>query len=225
MPYLRMDVGVSMGAFGEKIKKDARSLDFHCCDWVRKAKIYRSDHPGKAVSSSYIKDIEKNNKIPSEPIIVALAKALDLDYRQLLVDARLEKAPNAAVEDIYKEIFGYTPSPGTTLNTEKQYQIPLIPYASQSEQATEYAGLDLWELPIFDAGMGEPSGWSDHGYPLGFASEYVAMPKKRHRHKQFRRPLPRRHYGTDPFRGRHRRSRPLRPAHKRQALLCHLVAG
>ena len=178
MPYLRMDVGVSMGAFGEKIKKRREELGLSLLRLGEKAKIYRSDHPGKAVSSSYIKDIEKNNKIPSEPIIVALAKALDLDYRQLLVDARLEKAPNAAVEDIYKEIFGYTPSPGTTLNTDKQYQIPLIPYASQSDQATEYAGLDLWELPIFDAGMGEPSGWSDHGYPLGFASEYVAMPKK-----------------------------------------------
>ena len=146
-----------------------------------KAKIYRQDRPGKAISSSYIKDIEIKNKIPSDSIIIALAKALDLDSQKLLVEAHIEKTPNEVIENIYKNVYGYLPEtrPGDSPPIAgKQYQTPLIPYAYHAEQASEYAGLDLWELPIFDTGMGEPSGWSDYGYPIGYFSEYVAIPKK-----------------------------------------------
>ena len=70
------------------------------------------------------------------------------------------------------------PAEQIEIASEKLNQSPLIPYVSEYGQVSEYAGLDLWEIPIFDTSIGEPSSWSDNGYPIGFPSEYVAILKK-----------------------------------------------
>ena len=39
-------------------------------------------------------------------------------------------------------------------------------------------GIPLVSIPVFNAGAGEPSVFTDEGYPAGHSSEYIPVPKK-----------------------------------------------
>lgn len=38
--------------------------------------------------------------------------------------------------------------------------------------------LEIIEIPVFNAGAGEPSSFTDQGYPTGFSAEYTIVPRK-----------------------------------------------
>ena len=115
-----------MGAFGDKIKTRREELGLSQRKLGLLAGNYREDIPGKKIADTYIKDIEIHDVIPSDMFVIALAKALELDYRQLLLTARMEKAPNAAMEDIYKELFGYSPSDPPPAQSIIENPIPIV---------------------------------------------------------------------------------------------------
>ena len=60
--------------------------------------------------------------------------------------------------------------------------IPAPPILSQSQrpapisEATILPG-GMRQIPVFDAGAGEPSHFSDNGYPVGHAESYITLPE------------------------------------------------
>lgn len=45
-----------------------------------------------------------------------------------------------------------------------------------SRDQAEVLSVDIIEIPVFDAGAGEPAGWTDGGYPVGEAGEFLLIP-------------------------------------------------
>lgn len=121
---------------------------------------------GRAVGCSHttFNDVLEGH-IPSEDVIWNIAKFFGLNAPEMIRLARMAKAPTEEVRDIY-EAFHYYPRPknASAVNGHEamQSQRPMVN--------------GLVRVPVFDSGAGQPSHFSDGGYPVGEAADYVFLP-------------------------------------------------
>lgn len=141
-----------MGTLGDIIKERREVIGISQRTLGTQAAKYREDRPGVVISDTYIKDIEKHGKIPSDEMIFAIARALGLNEAELIAVARQEATSSPSVSQIYQNAFAGTLPPPTT--APPQHAVPVIAYVS----------------------AGEPFAWTDGGYPAGQGFDYVDLP-------------------------------------------------
>ncbi len=82
-----------------------------------------------------------------------------------------------------------TPKTWEALYRARPDIIPAPPWATDVQVAKNRLGVDIQqsdeilsspivEIPVFDAGAGEPANWTDGGYPVGQAAEKIPIPRE-----------------------------------------------
>jgi SOS-response transcriptional repressor LexA len=112
------------------------------------------------VTGVYVSQIMQGKKVPSDEVIVALARALDLDLARMILLAHYEKAP-AGVKPIFERLSRHTPA---------EFMGDVGRYDNIELAALGHAQ-KLPVVGLVQAGSFMPS--EDGEFPAGIADDYI----------------------------------------------------